>query len=324
MSVLFLGIDMAKDTFDLHILNHHKPKSSRSFTNCEKGFEAMAALLPEHDHINLAVEATSIYHLKLAEWAHEKDWTVFVLNPANASQYHQILSRSHKTDALDAWALAEYLRQCNHLLRPFTPQDPIWRQARLLNRRRETLIRQRVQETNRLETVFKSDRFMRASIKRMVRMLEKEVARVEKELARLLSEDEAMSSQVKLLRSIPAVGDVLSKTLTVELGAISQYKCAKDLTALVGLVPYERSSGTSVRGRKAQRRRGKAKVRAVLYMAAITAHRHPDWKDWVKERKSKGKTGMKLMVAIMDKLLRICFGVAKSGRDYDKKVAFAT
>ena len=324
MSTLFLGVDIAKDTFDVHFLDIHKPKRSKTFKNTIAGFKAMRSSLPEHEQLILGLESTGIYHLELAHWAHEQGWTVFVLNPANARKHHDVISNGHKTDALDAWALAEYVRQCHHLLRPFVPEAPIWRQARELNHRRKALIRQRVRETNRFETVSKDNKFLKSSLKRTVRMLEKEIVRVEKALESLMREDEAMSQQLDLSQTIPGVGEVLSKTLTVELGDLSQYANAKAMTAIVGLVPFEKSSGTSVRGKKKKRRRGKERVRAVLYMAALSAFRHPDWADWIEKRQSNGKTGMKLVVAVMDKLLRICFGVVKSGLPYDKNIAFAT
>ena len=324
MSMLFLGVDIAKDTFDVHFLDFHKPKRSKTFKNTTAGFKAMCSSLPEHEQLILGLEPTSVYHLALTHWAHEQGWAVFILDPSKARKHHEAISSGHKTDALDAWALAEYVRQCHHLLRPFVPEDPVWRHARELSRRRNELIRQRVRETNRLETVSKDNKFLKASLKRTVRMLEKETARVEKALESLMKEDEAMSQQLDLTRTIPGVGEVLSKTLTVELGDLSQYASGKAMTAIVGLVPYEKSSGTSVRGKKKKRRRGKERVRAVLYMAAMSAFRHPDWADWIEKRQSNGKTGMKLVVAVMDKLLRICFGVAKSGLPYDKNIAFAT
>jgi transposase len=71
-----------------------------------------------------------------------------------------------------------------------------------------------------------------------------------------------------LLKSVPCIGDVTARTLLAELpelGTVSRHQVA----ALVGVAPINRDSGL-MRGRRAIAG-GRTSVRAVLYMAALTA-----------------------------------------------------
>ena len=74
-----------------------------------------------------------------------------------------------------------------------------------------------------------------------------------------------------LLRSVEGIGPVVSITLIAglpELGILDRHGIA----ALVGLAPFNRDSG-QLRGKR-RVWGGRARVRAVLYMATLTATRH--------------------------------------------------
>ena len=106
-----------------------------------------------------------------------------------------------------------------------------------------------------------------------------------------------------LLRSVPGVGPVLSRTLLAdlpELGRLSRRAIAK----LVGVAPLSRDSGT-MRGRRFVQG-GRATVRGVLYMAALVATRRNTiiracYLRWV----AAGKPKKLALVACMRKLLTI-------------------
>ena len=65
-------------------------------------------------------------------------------------------------------------------------------------------------------------------------------------------------------------------------------------------------------------RKGSARIRAVLYMAAVSSLRcNPETMALSARLKEKGKPGKVRILAVMNKLLRICFGVLKHQRPYD-------
>jgi len=73
-----------------------------------------------------------------------------------------------------------------------------------------------------------------------------------------------------LLRTVPGIGPVVSRTLLADLPELGQ-RTRKQIAALVGVAPLARDSGTF----RVQRRvwGGRAPVRAVLYLGALVAAR---------------------------------------------------
>lgn len=96
------------------------------------------------------------------------------------------------------------------------------------------------------------------------------------------------------------------------------FESAKEVAAFLGLVPVQRESGTSVRGRSRLSKAGNPRVRASLYMAAVIAKKiNPDIKALYDRLCAQGKTKMSALGACMRKLVHLCYGVMKSGRDYE-------
>lgn len=126
---------------------------------------------------------------------------------------------------------------------------------------------------------------------------------------------------MELLASIPAVGPQTG----IHLLAIVHSYCfnsAEQLAAYLGLVPIERQSGSSIRGRARLSKAGPPKIRAVLYMAAIVATKYnPHVKVLYDRLVAKGKAKMAAIGAAMRKLVHLCFGVLKNRIPYQADYA---
>jgi len=92
---------------------------------------------------------------------------------------------------------------------------------------------------------------------------------------------------------------------------------AKRLAAYLGLVPVERQSGSSVLGRARMSKADPARIRAVLYMAAVAGIRYNSHVKAVYERLlARGKSKMSSTCAVIRKLVHLCFGVLKTQQPY--------
>lgn len=101
-----------------------------------------------------------------------------------------------------------------------------------------------------------------------------------------------------------------------------RFNTAEQLAAYLGLVPVERQSGTSVLGRARLSKAGPARIRAVLYMAAVVATRfNPHVKAVYERLLAKGKAKMAAIGAAMRKLVHLCFGVLKTRKPYQAEYA---
>ncbi len=121
-----------------------------------------------------------------------------------------------------------------------------------------------------------------------------------------------------MLDSIPGIGLTTAAVLLAEIVDVTQYRSARQVAAFAGLVPRERSSGSSVRGRTKLSKIGNARLRKALYFPAITALRCiPFFKEWAKGLQERGKCKMSVICAVMRKLVHVAYGVLKSGKPFN-------
>ena len=94
------------------------------------------------------------------------------------------------------------------------------------------------------------------------------------------------------------------------------------LSALVGLAPYADDSGTRRGGRHV--RGGRAGVRRVLYLAALSAVRHnPAMKAFKERLVARGKKAKVILTAVARKLLVIANAVVRTSRPWQPEMALA-
>ena len=145
--------------------------------------------------------------------------------------------------------------------------------------------------------------------------LEEHLARIDRELDERIRSSPAWREKDDLLRGIPGVGPVLSRTLLAgvpELGTLSNRQAA----ALVGVAPMAADSG---RWRGPRRIAGGRKmVRGVLYMAALTARRfNPALKAFADRLKAAGKRPKVILTAVARKLVVLANAILRSGKPWD-------
>jgi transposase len=184
--------------------------------------------------------------------------------------------------------------------------DKVSLELRSLIARRRQLIEMMVAEKNRLSTASKA---VRKRIEAHIRWLETELDRADKDLDHSIRQSPIWCENEDLLRSVPSVGPVVSRTLLAELPELGRLN-RKQIAALVGIAPLNCDSGT-FRGRRGIWG-GRATVRAVLYMAALVASRRNSViRNFYKRLRDKGKAPKVALVACMHKLLTILNAMIK-------------
>ena len=125
-----------------------------------------------------------------------------------------------------------------------------------------------------------------------------------------------------LLRSVPGVGPVVSRTLLGELPELGTLT-HKQIAALVGVAPRACDSGT-LRGKRMVWG-GRAPVRAALYMGALVATRcNPVIRAFYARLRAAGKPAKVALVACMRKLLTILNAILRTGTPWRLVGAGAT
>lgn len=136
------------------------------------------------------------------------------------------------------------------------------------------------------------------------------------ELKKDLEKQKEITREIKILESFPGIGRYSAIGLMVEIEDIQRFVTAKKISSFFGVHPKFKQSGDKVTGVRMSKQ-GSAEVRAILYMVAKPALIYnPHIRQIYDRLKTQGMVHNKAMGVIMHKILRIIYGMLKSGSDY--------
>lgn len=319
MSHSMLGIDIAKESFDVVLLAPERRPRHHTFSNTAAGFAALQAWLQKQgvarSDLSACMEATGTYFLALATFLHEVGVPVSVVNPARIKAFATSQGLRTKNDKVDAGCIATFGQALSP--RRWEPPAPELAQLLQLTRRLGQLEGMRQQERNRLSAPG-LDPAVQASLARTLAFFEEELAQVQAQIEALFAAHPALAQQRELLESIPGIGAKTATVVLAEIGA-TPFESARQLAAFAGLVPKETRSGSTIYARTRLSKQGSTRLRGILYWPAIVAMRvhSPQLTHLVEGMRQRGKTNLQIICAVMRKLLHTAFGVLHSGRPFD-------
>jgi transposase len=300
-SQCFVGIDVAKAQLDIAL----RPLGERwAVTNDDTGITALVRRLQEIVPQLIVLEATGGYQRAVVAALATAGLPVVVVNPRQARDFAKATGQLAKTDALDARALAHFAEAIRPAPRPLP--DTQTEELRALLARRRQLVGMRTAEQNRLGS---APRRLQADIQVHITWLNERLAALDDDLDTTLRTSPVWREREDLLRSVPGIGPVCTRTLLLdlpELGTLSRQR----LATLVGVAPLNRDSGT-LRGSRTIWG-GRAHVRTALYMSTLVAVRYnPVLKTFYERLRAAGKAAKVALTACMRKLLTILHAMVK-------------
>ena len=139
------------------------------------------------------------------------------------------------------------------------------------------------------------------------------------DMSLMLGQASSTSSLCQKISTVPGIGPIVSTALIAAIGNGSQFKKARDLSAWLGLVPRQYSTGgkSSLGGIS---KRGNSYLRQMVIQGAkaLKIHMKRDKSslgEWV-ARLEAGHHHHVVLIALANKIMRICWKVLTSGRDY--------
>ena len=320
----YLGVDVAKDSLEVADTTGTR---GRSFPNTAAGIDTMLSWFSRsfpNSGQHLIVEPTSTYHHPLVCALAAQGLPYTLINPARTAAFAKVQGKRAKTDRVDARVLASLGE--SQQPEPSPPPEEDQEGLKALRRHLEWLEKELQAARNRLDTASFSPwtpQEVLDSLERTIKKLEEEIKLVREAMASQQEQNQEWTRQMELLTTIPGVGEQTATLLLTELPPVSRCSSAGAWAAFCGLNPEPRQSGKGYYSRLS--RVGSARVRAGLYLPAVSALRwNPVVKALGERMRGRGKTGRVRIVAAMHKLLRLCFGVLKSGRPFDLSLHTAT
>lgn len=296
MDAIFVGIDVSKDRLDVAV----RPTGETfAVERNAEGLDALAARLLPLGPAAVAVEATGGYETVVAASLATAGLAVVVVNPAQVRAFAQALGRRAKTDAIDAGVIAHFVEAAKPEVRPL-PDETTRLLADLVARRRQ-IVAMMVAERQRQNRL--TEKRLQKSIARLIAALQRELSELEVDINDTVRGSPAWREKEELLTSAPGIGKTIARTLLAELPELGTLD-RRQIAALAGLAPWTRQSG-QWKG-KSFIGGGRASVRAVLFVGAMTAARYnPDLKIFRDRLVAAGKPKLVALVATARKLLTL-------------------
>lgn len=309
----YIGIDVASEKLNIHISGDAGGDYEiRNTQEALQNFTEHCGLSP--DKFIIGAESTGKYHLTVQHFFAEHDFEFRLLNPICTKQTTKATVRKKKTDKSDA-ALISFMisRGAGDKITP----DQLDTAKRNILRARNTLNKHR-KAIGLLSDQLKKDidqdgvRMAIESLEAVIETMKTSVKKLEEEALK-----QEQTRDEKLIQSIPGFADLLSATVSSEVGNFSRFPSSRQFKAYVGIDPRVIQSGNSRRYGRITKR-GKPNLRSAFYLAAQVARQHdPELKAFFEKKISEGKPFRVAICAVARKLCERVYAVVTKGIAYE-------
>ena len=264
----YIGIDVSKK--DLSVFDG---KKDLKFINKEglKSFKKYLKKKVNFSDLVIIFEPTGIYSLYLKEFCAENSIKAYIVNPKKSHNFTRALGKRSKTDKIDA----RILYQFHKLIEAKDIKVPqIDQQAKVLSSyltSYEFALKQRVSLSNHLESL--RDKRLIVLIKKDLKRAKKLEDKIFNDIKEYLGKNQDLKEDYQRLSTIPGIGEKAAIAL-LTLFKTYQGTNRAQITALAGLDPVRRESGTSVKHKVKISKNGKGIYRKIFYLPTICATVH--------------------------------------------------
>ena len=328
----FMGIDVSKPYFDAAVLpvTDHLKKAVETarFENTTAGiilFEKWLTTLrvPVNENTLLVIENTGIYHRLLWAFCTKKNIPIHIGNAAHIKWSFGIARG--KNDKVDSIRLCNYAYKHSDELKATPALNPVLMQLKDLITSRSRLLSQ----INSIKTYIKelktvSDKNVQTVLeqahKAAISGLAKSIKSVEVEITRIITENKAFKQNFDLLKTVPGIGNVTAVYMICCTNNFAGKISGKQLACYAGVVPFENTSGISVKGRSRVHKMANKELKKLLHMCSLTTiQKYNEFKIYYARKKEEGKNSMSILNAIRNKIVLRAVAVVNNQTPYVDK-----
>lgn len=324
-----IGIDCAKDDFVASYGKYFENTevqvtTTQTINNNEQGFVKLEQLIKKTAvkdlPINIIMEATGVYHERLACFLYEKGYPVSVVLPQRAKSFMKTLKTKTVTDKESSKGLT--VMGLEKKLDLWEKPDEVFNELKQLSREREQIQNLLTQTKNQLHAETSGAWPNKKSIARMTqlqKMYDKQKHEIERDIEAIIKANPELQKRLNHVTTIPGVGLITAVTAVSETNGFNLIRNKRQLVSYAGYDVIEKQSGSSVRGKPHISHRGNRHIRRAMHMPALTSIRHTEHnKELFKRLVSKHGIKMKGVVAVQRKMLVLIYTLWKKQEDYDE------
>lgn len=272
-----IGVDISKSWLDVWMPSGEHIR----FSNNMDGISQLLVNAVEYAPDIIVCEPTGGYENMMVETLRQANLPIAPVNPRQIRDFAKAKGLLAKTDKIDAQIIAEYGATFQPEIRLMQRPTEL---AAYVTRRRQVVETMR-RETQHLGHTRQEE--IRCDIQDNITELQSHIKQLDIKIQSLVAENADLARRHKIITSCKGAGNITAATLIAELPELGQASHAQ-ITALAGLAPFNHDSG-AMRGSR-HIRGGRANVRKVLYMAAVSAIKfNPDIRAVYQRLKGNGK-----------------------------------
>ncbi len=319
----YIGIDIAKATLQVFI---PKNDSDIEVANNDKGLKTLYAKLKkqykkEIESVVFIYESTGSYSTILEHFCETKNIKCFKVGAYQSASFSKVIKNRSKSDTIDARMLSKMHILATDMDIKVPYRDTKAHQIRAYIKYYQFLIKEEIRQKNYLEaaTFNLEDAFVLKRVEKKIKSIQQEQIEIIDKAMEIIKANPEYLEAYENITSIKGIGE---KSGIVLLYLFLRYPNAsrQHITALCGLDPIERSSGTSVQKKERISKQGISLVRGVLFMPTMTSIQYNEQMKLMYERLlQRGKPKSLAQIAVMRKIILLAHSLYKNKQQYDEK-----
>ena len=325
----YLGIDVSKLTLDVCILivkDHLKgPVVTKRFDNNGEGIKELNKWLKSQKvcfnaNSLVVIENTGVYHRLLWQYCSEHGLPIHIGN-ATHIKWSFGIARG-KNDRIDSQRLCTYAFKHVDDLKATPLLNPVLLTLKDLMTARSSLLAQcgsieaYIKEL-KLSNSKEVQQLMEQAHKAALKGLKESIAVLEKQIRQIISESTAIKTNYELLITVPGIGHLTAVYIICCTNNFSSKITGKQLACYAGVVPFDHTSGTSIKGRNKVHKMANKQLKKMLHLCAISSIRYEgEFKAYYERKKTEGKHGMSIINAIRNKIVLRAVAVVNKQKPY--------
>ncbi len=323
-----IGIDCSKDDFAVNFSISYadmevKHLASRVFKNQQAGFNNFLDWVKKYSEPTLpyvfVMEATGVYHERLACFLYDHKQQVAVVLPQRAKNFSKTLTVKTITDKESAKYLA--VMGLEKKLDLWLKPEEVYITLKNLTRERSQIQKQVNEVKNQIHAEKSGawpNQKSQLRLNERLQFLQKQKEEIEADIAEVLRLNPELNNRIKKVITIPGIGMLTAVTIIAETHAFRLIQNKRQLVSYAGYDVIEKQSGTSVHSKPRISKRGNKHIRKAMHMPACAAIRCSDSsKEVFKRIVSKSGIKMKGVVAVQRKLLVLIYILWKNNEEFD-------
>lgn len=315
-----LTLDHAIKTSEAHLKTANNPKGYREWLKWALGYG-------NKEDLWVVMEHTGYYSYQFELFLHRQE---ILYTKVSALEIKRSVGLVRgKSDKVDAFTISRYGWMRREELQVQKVPAVLITELKDLITLRDKLVRERSGYKARLKEQHATRKYAKVHIQnriplRRIKQLTEDIKEVEAAIKSIINQSEAVQENYKLLTSIKGVGFITAAYMIAYTDNFQKFASSRQFSCYAGVVPFEHSSGTSIRGKSRVSHYANKKAKRLLNLAASVAIQHnKELKQYYQRRVAEGKSKMSALNIIRNKLVDRMFAVIKRQTPYQEILSIA-